>query len=234
MLSDKVNQSANAMLNSIKSRVKTPNISILQTVRNPFLNANGELVNKYINYQKVLDNPGVASVAKKYITQATGLTPTQNATITSATPGVSTLKTEKNGNKTVAFASEINSNMLTSGSEVVDTAKKYLGTPYVWGGSTPSGFDCSGLVQYAYAQNGISIPRTSQEQYKVGTAVSQTELQPGDLVFFRGSGGTNSAPGHVGMYVGNNQYIQAPKTGDVVKISDLSARNDYTGARRIK
>lgn len=119
-----------------------------------------------------------------------------------------------------------------SDSGVVSTAKKYLGTPYVWGGTTPKGFDCSGLVQYAFAQNGKKVPRTSQEQFKGGTAVNQNNLQSGDLVFFKGSDGTSTAPGHVGIYIGNGQYIQAPKTGDVVKISNMSDRRDYVGARR--
>lgn len=120
----------------------------------------------------------------------------------------------------------------TSGNNVVSIAKQFLGTPYVWGGTTPKGFDCSGLMQYAYKQMGIDIPRVSQDQFKSGTAVDKSQLKPGDLVFFKGSSGTATAPGHVGMYIGNGQYIQAPKTGDVVKISDLSARSDYVGARR--
>lgn len=81
--------------------------------------------------------------------------------------------------------------------------------------------------------SGIDIPRTTYDQINVGQAVSKNNLQEGDLVFFRGSGGSTSAPGHVGIYVGNGQYIQAPKTGDVVKISNLSGRSDYVGARRI-
>ena len=122
---------------------------------------------------------------------------------------------------------------LSGAERISDMAKKYLNTPYVWGGATPKGFDCSGLMQYVYKQNGINISRTSQEQFKNGTAIDKSNLQPGDLVFFKGSDGTASAPGHVGMYIGNNQYIRAPKTGDVVKISNLSGRGDYVGARRI-
>ncbi|MGN0163381.1 MAG: NlpC/P60 family protein [Candidatus Ornithomonoglobus sp.] len=118
------------------------------------------------------------------------------------------------------------------GNKVVLIAKQFLGTPYVWGGTTPKGFDCSGLMQYAYKQMGINIPRVSQDQFKSGTAVDKSQLRAGDLVFFKGSSGTASDPGHVGMYIGNGQYIQAPQTGDVVKISDLSARSDYVGARR--
>lgn len=120
----------------------------------------------------------------------------------------------------------------SSNSAVVDIAKKFLGTPYKWGGTSPDGFDCSGLVQYVYSQIGKSIPRTSQAQFMGGTDVSSDNLQPGDLVFFKGATGSLFAPGHVGLYIGNGQYIQAPKTGDVVKISNLSDRKDYAGARR--
>ena len=130
-----------------------------------------------------------------------------------------------------------NSNTSSGGSskgrQIVAAAKQYLGTPYVYGGTSSSGVDCSGLVQLAAKASGIDIPRTTYDQINVGQAVSKNNLQEGDLVFFRGSGGSTSAPGHVGIYIGNGQYIQAPKTGDVVKISNLSGRSDYVGARRI-
>lgn len=116
----------------------------------------------------------------------------------------------------------------SKGQSLVNTAKKFLGTQYVWGGASPSGFDCSGLVQYAAAQNGISVPRTTYEQIKSGKAVDKGNLQPGDFVFF----GSASDPHHVGMYIGNGQYIHSPKTGDVVKISNLGGRSDFVGARR--
>lgn len=118
------------------------------------------------------------------------------------------------------------------GSQVVNTAAQYLGVPYVWGGTTPQGFDCSGLMQYAYAQNGISIPRTSQEQFKAGTPIDINQMQPGDLVFFSGSSGSPSAPGHVAMYAGNGNIIEAPQTGDVVKVRPLSEKSAPVGARR--
>ena len=117
-----------------------------------------------------------------------------------------------------------------SGNALVETAKQYIGVPYLWGGTTPSGFDCSGFVQYVYAQNGIDITRTTYTQWdNDGVFVSKDELRQGDLVYF----GNSSAPHHVGMYIGNGQYIHAPSTGDVVKISDLNSRSDFAGAKRI-
>lgn len=117
-----------------------------------------------------------------------------------------------------------------SGSKAVAVASKYIGVPYVWGGSTPKGFDCSGLMQYAYSQLGISIPRTSQEQWKAtaGSRLSAGQLSPGDAVFF----GTPDNVHHVGMYIGNGKFLQAPRTGDVVKISALSKRTDFLGGGR--
>ena len=128
---------------------------------------------------------------------------------------------------------QTNNQSSSKGQQLVNEVKKYLGTPYVWGGTSPSGFDCSGLMQYAANKVGVSIDRVSQDQFHNGTAVSKENLQPGDLVFFKGSTGSTQSPGHVGMYVGNGQFIQAPSTGDVVKISNLSSRSDYVGARRI-
>lgn len=121
----------------------------------------------------------------------------------------------------------------TNSGGLVNTAKQYLGTPYVWGGSSTKGFDCSGFTQYVFKQNGITINRTARDQYKNGVAVDKSQLQPGDLVFFKGSSGSSSAPGHVGLYIGNGQFIHSPKTGDVVKVSGLDGRKDYVGARRI-
>ena len=128
--------------------------------------------------------------------------------------------------------SQTNPQGVGSNSSVVNTAQQYLGVPYVWGGTSPSGFDCSGLMQYAFAQNGVAIPRTSQEQANSGIPVDKSNLQPGDMVFFS----NESANDHVGMYVGNGQFIHAPNTGDVVKISSLNSdwySQHYSGARRI-
>ena len=108
-------------------------------------------------------------------------------------------------------------------------AMSQLGTPYVWGGASPGGFDCSGLVMWAYAQVGVSLPHSSYAQYGMGVPVSRDQLQSGDLVFFDGLG-------HEGIYIGGGQFVHAPHTGDVVKISNLSEgwyAASYVGARRI-
>jgi peptidoglycan DL-endopeptidase CwlO len=111
---------------------------------------------------------------------------------------------------------------------VVGIAMQYLGIPYVYGGASPSGFDCSGFVMYVYAQVGVSLPHNAAMQYGYGTPVDRSQLQPGDLVFFNGLG-------HNGMYIGGGQFIHSPHTGDVVKISSLSGWYDSTwvGARRL-
>jgi cell wall-associated NlpC family hydrolase len=112
---------------------------------------------------------------------------------------------------------------------VVGAAMSRLGSPYVWGAGGPSTFDCSGLVMWAFAQIGVSMPHSTYAQYTMGSAVSRDQLQPGDLVFFDGLG-------HVGIYIGGGQFVHAPHTGDVVKVSSLSDSwyaSTYVGARRI-
>ena len=111
---------------------------------------------------------------------------------------------------------------------VVGIAMQYLGTPYVYGGASPSGFDCSGFVMYVYAKVGVSLPHNAAAQYGHGTPVDRSQLQPGDLVFFNGLG-------HNGIYIGGGSFIHSPHTGDVVKISSMSGwySSTWVGARRL-
>jgi peptidoglycan DL-endopeptidase CwlO len=101
-----------------------------------------------------------------------------------------------------------------------------MGVPYVWGAVGPNAFDCSGLVQWAYKQLGIRLPRTAAAQSQVGTPVSRNDLRPGDLVFFY------SPVSHVGIYVGNNKILNASESGQPVKISNM-ANMPFHNARRI-
>lgn len=128
------------------------------------------------------------------------------------------------------------------GRAVVRAALQMRGIPYSWGGGGPGGpsrgfaqgantvgFDCSSLMQYAFSKYGVKIPRVTYDQFRAGKPVPVNRMQAGDLMFFRpGSQG----PGHVGMYVGNGQFLHAPQTGDVVKLSRVSDRSDLVGVRR--
>ena len=121
----------------------------------------------------------------------------------------------------------------TKASEIITEAKRHIGTPYVWGGTTTKGFDCSGYTQYVMKRCGITIPRTTTEQYKIGTFVSKSNLQPGDLVFLQNT--YREGISHVGIYIGDGKMIHASSSKGVV-ISDLSSSyyvEHYYGARRI-
>jgi cell wall-associated NlpC family hydrolase len=110
---------------------------------------------------------------------------------------------------------------------VVAAAMAQRGKPYVWAAAGPGSFDCSGLTQYAFRAAGITLPHSSRMQFQMGTAVSRSQLQPGDLVFFY------SPVTHVGVYIGNGQMVHAPTSGDVVKVADIDVMGSYAGARRI-
>ncbi len=108
--------------------------------------------------------------------------------------------------------------------QAASIALQYLGVPYVWGGASPSGFDCSGLVMYVYAQLGISLPHYTVAQWDATEPISSPA--PGDLVFFNGLG-------HVGIYIGGGRFVDAPHTGSVVRIDSMSGFGGYDGARRV-
>ncbi len=118
--------------------------------------------------------------------------------------------------------------------KIIKTAKSYQGIPYVWGGASPSGFDCSGFIYYVMQKNGITVPRTSSQQYyNAGTWVSKSNLKRGDLVFFTTY---KAGPSHVGIYIGNNQFIHASSGSGKIIISSMSNpyfAQRYIGAKRV-
>ena len=121
-----------------------------------------------------------------------------------------------------------------TGAQIVAEARKYLGVRYVYGGASPNGFDCSGFVYYVLKQFGYSPYRTPADQYRMGTSVSKANLQPGDIVFFANTGGSGIT--HVGIYVGNGQFIHSPNSRSTVSYADLTSgywANHYYGARRV-
>ena len=113
--------------------------------------------------------------------------------------------------------------------KTLKVAKNLIGTPYVYGGSTPAGFDCSGFTMYCYAKAGISLTHNAQAQYNQTKSVSTKDMKKGDLVFFGGSTGNIT---HVGIYVGNGKFIHSPQTGEYVRIDSLSSRSNFVGATR--
>ncbi len=130
------------------------------------------------------------------------------------------------------IADYVTPNTNAKGPDIVNEAAKYLGTKYVYGGASPKGFDCSGLVQYVCKSLGISISRTAASQFNHGKAVSKSDLEPGDLLFFAKNGKIN----HVGIYAGDGKMIHAPRTGDVVRYTSIDSqyrKNGYIGARRV-
>lgn len=146
-----------------------------------------------------------------------------NAKIEVAKDKVSQLQAAINAANSASKPNRGDSTVSATGNAIVDYAYQFLGTPYLWGGTTPSGFDCSGFTQYVFKNAaGVSLPRTTYDQINVGVPVAYGDLQPGDLVF--------PHTGHVGIYVGGGQMIHAPSTGDVVKVS--SVYKFYT-ARRV-
>lgn len=147
---------------------------------------------------------------------------------TGITPSASALNGTSSG--TVA---QVSSGSSLTGQAIVVEAQKYLGTPYVYGGASPSGFDCSGLVYYVLKTLGYSPNRTPEALYAQGTYVSKANLLPGDIVFFSGNGSTIT---HVGIYVGNGQFIHSPNSRSTVSYSSLTSgywSEHYYGARRV-
>ena len=147
--------------------------------------------------------------------------------------GVAPSAAALNGNATTGSTAKPSVSGVT-GSQILAEAKKYLGTRYVYGGASPSGFDCSGYVYYVLKQFGYSPYRTPADQYNMGSPVAKANLQPGDIVFFAGTYGSGIS--HVGIYAGEGKFIHSPNSRSVVSYGSLSDSywvNHYYGARRM-
>ena len=133
----------------------------------------------------------------------------------------------------VAARAAASADAASAGSMVtaITFAEQQLGKPYMWGGTGPDAFDCSGLVMMAYRTAGIDIARTSQDQWATERRIPASQVRPGDLVFFAGSDGTPTSPGHVGLVIGNGKMIEAYATGFPIRVSATS--NPFTPARSI-
>ncbi len=177
-----------------------------------------------------------ASSKSKTTTKIASTSPTQRATSTPAPSRQTAPKTttKATSTKTASATSTTTTKSTTTSkaASIIHTAKQYIGVKYVWGGTTPSGFDCSGYMKYVYAKHGITLPRVSRDQYNVGQPVSYSNLKPADLVFFSLDG--DKVTDHVGMYIGGGQFIHASSTKGVT-ISTMSSywKSKYLGARRV-
>lgn len=131
---------------------------------------------------------------------------------------IGTLPSSSTANQALSVSSSASS---ATGAQILAKATEYLGTPYVYGGASPSGFDCSGFVYYVYGTFGISVGRTPDAQYSAGTVVDKANLQPGDIVLFAGTSGSGIS--HSGIYAGNGQFIHSPNSRSTVSYSDLTS-----------
>jgi cell wall-associated NlpC family hydrolase len=209
---------------------------------NPFVGADGQLINPNLDYQRLLNSPKVSQTVKEYIANATGLS-YEKPKVTKAKTVKSTNSSSSNSSKTSQNATTTGNSIAdatTTGNSIADAAQKYLGTPYVWGGESMAegGMDCSGFVYNALKDAGYDVGRTTAQGYRnQGTSVSKENLQPGDLIFF----GKNNEASHIGIYLGDGKMIHssggskntASNPGKGVTITSVDSRGDFLGANRL-
>lgn len=166
-------------------------------------------------------------VSDKKVTTTSRSGGTRTTTTKTTTQQKNTTKAETSTNNTATTSS-------AKGQEVANYAKKFVGCRYVYGGSGPSSFDCSGLTMYVYKKFGVSLPHSATAQSKIGTKVARENLQPGDLIFFRNYR-TNKGIGHVGIYIGNNKFVHASteKTGVITSTLSGSYSSRFVTATRL-
>lgn len=175
---------------------------------------------------KVSGNDGYISSSLLSETKQEVTTTSRSAEAPRGSSGTSTASTARTDETTTAPTTG-------KGATVVETAKNYIGSKYVYGGSSPSGFDCSGFTLYIYKQHGVSLNRTAAAQFKNGASVARGDLQPGDLIMF---GPSVSAINHVGIYIGGGQIVHAANSSRGVTIDTINSgyyNNTYVGARRV-
>jgi cell wall-associated NlpC family hydrolase len=157
---------------------------------------------------------------------------TASSTVNKSAKTVITVKPKTRTTSTTSRSTSASIPTSSKASAVISTAKSFVGVPYVWGGDSPSGFDCSGFSQYVLKQNGISVPRTAADQYTVGISVSKSNLRVGDMVFFTTY---KAGASHLGFYIGNGNFIHASSSKGVTisSLSNTYYSSHYIGARRI-
>lgn len=185
--------------------------------------------NTTVDQIKALNNLTTDNLSLDQKLVVAGTAPAASTSTNTSTSASAKTNSSSKANTQVASRS---SNTTLSGS-VLSKAAQYLHTPYVWGGTSPRGFDCSGFVQYVYRQYGYSLPRTADAQAAAGRSVARKDLKPGDLVYFASGGSIN----HIGIYVGNGKFIHSssPRSGGVIysSLSEDYYAARYAGATRI-
>jgi len=199
-----------------------------QTVRNKLI-ASASVVS--VKQEK--SSPSIQVVAAVAESEVTAEVNTQTKTETEAV--VKPTETAKSSQKPAQVASTSTTSQVSRGgnsSEIVKNAQSLQGVPYVFGGTSRNGFDCSGFTQYVFKGSGINLPRTSYSQFDAGTAVKKDQLQPGDLVFFSTY---SKGASHVGIYIGGGSFVHASNSGvKTTSLSDSYYSARYVGARRVQ